>query len=166
MTADRELGTFHELVAELNYPMIVVTTVADGERSGCLVGFSTQCSIDPALFMVFLSDKNHTFRVAVAAGVLAVHFLSTEDQAIAELFGETTGDEIDKFGRCRWHEGPEGVPILDDCPTWFVGRIVDQHPVGGDHHGFLLEPVAAAKRRSIQQMGFQHVKDMEPGHSA
>ncbi len=47
-----------------------------------------------------------------------------------------------------------------------LGRVVDQLPVGGDHHGFLLEPVAAAKRRSIQQMGFQDVQDMEPGHTA
>ena len=39
---------FEECVAELDYPMIVVTVASGAERAGCLVGFSTKCSIDPA----------------------------------------------------------------------------------------------------------------------
>lgn len=38
-----------ETVAELlDYPMLVVTTAANGLRAGCLVGFTTQVSISPA----------------------------------------------------------------------------------------------------------------------
>src|SRR5207248_6722269 len=33
----------------------------------------------------------------------------------AALFGARTGDEVDKFTRCRWTSGPAGVPLLDDC---------------------------------------------------
>ena len=40
---------------------------------------------------------------------------------LAELFGGETGDEVDKFARCAWHEGPEGVPMLDGCANRFVG---------------------------------------------
>jgi flavin reductase (DIM6/NTAB) family NADH-FMN oxidoreductase RutF len=159
-----EEATFHELVAELNYPMVIVTAVAGDDRSGCLVGFSTQCSIHPPRFLVFLSEKNRTYRVATGADVLAVHFLTRADLELSVLFGEQTGDEVDKFDRCRWRAGPGGVPILEDCPTWFAGRIVERFHVGGDHHGFLLDPITAGKGRDIVQLGFQDVKDMEPGH--
>ena len=47
--------TFNALASELDYPMFVVTTAAGGAPAGCLVGFATQCSIDPPRFLVCLS---------------------------------------------------------------------------------------------------------------
>jgi flavin reductase (DIM6/NTAB) family NADH-FMN oxidoreductase RutF len=38
---------FDAFVAGLDYPMFVVTTAHDGERAGCLVGFTTQVSLHP-----------------------------------------------------------------------------------------------------------------------
>ena len=35
-----------------------VTTATDGAQAGCLVGFSTQCSIEPPRFGVWLSKLN------------------------------------------------------------------------------------------------------------
>src|SRR2546430_735081 len=114
-----------QLTSELDYPMIIVTTAAGGERSGCLVGFHTQCSIHPARWAVWISKANHTHRLALRAGVLAVHFPSAEDRDLAELFGEETGDQIDKFARCAWTEGRDGVPLLDRIGNRFVGRVRD-----------------------------------------
>jgi len=37
--------------------MIIITAAADGVLGGCLVGFQTQCSIDPARFLVCLSTN-------------------------------------------------------------------------------------------------------------
>ena len=64
---------FHRLVGRLDYPMFVVTTVAadDGERSGCLVGFATQCSIHPPRWVVWLSLANHTCTVDPIAAWVA-----------------------------------------------------------------------------------------------
>src|SRR5215467_12421657 len=109
-------------MAELEYPMYVVTASAGGERAGCLVGFGTQTSIHPPRFLVGISRKNHTLRVANDAQLLAVHVLSDDPQErrLAELFGGQTGDETDKFELCTWHEGPGGVPLLDDIPNFFV----------------------------------------------
>jgi flavin reductase (DIM6/NTAB) family NADH-FMN oxidoreductase RutF len=44
--------TFTKIMGSLDYPMLVVTAAAAGERAGCLVGFATQASIDPARFLV------------------------------------------------------------------------------------------------------------------
>ncbi len=157
--------TFAALTGDLDYFMLVVTTAARGERSGCLVGFSTQCSIDPPRFLVCLSDKNHTTRVAAEADALAVHFLPDTADDLAELFGSETGDRIDKFERCRWHPGPEGLPILDACGRWFAGRVLERRPLG-DHIAHLLEPFAAVKDDHGGTFAFHRAKRLEPGHQA
>ena len=43
------------IVEHLEYPMFVVAAAADGDADACLVGFTTQCSIDPSRFAAFLS---------------------------------------------------------------------------------------------------------------
>jgi flavin reductase (DIM6/NTAB) family NADH-FMN oxidoreductase RutF len=85
--------------------------------------------------------------------------------ALAELFGGQTGDEVDKFARCAWHEGPERVPILDECPNWFVGRVLWRADAG-DHDLFVLEPVAAENASSEGEFTFHRAKRIEAGHEA
>ena len=159
------LNSFPRLVADLDYPMVVVTAAAGGHKAGCLVGFATQCSIHPPRYAVWISRKNHTFGVASATGVLAVHFLSADDRPLAELFGSQSGDQVDKFARCRWHEGPAGVPVLDDCARWFAGEVVERLPTD-DHVGFLLAPLEVHAGPWPGQLGFQAVKSLDPGHDA
>jgi flavin reductase (DIM6/NTAB) family NADH-FMN oxidoreductase RutF len=48
--------------------MFIVTAVGrDGERAGCLVGFATQCSIQPPRFLACISRENRTFDVVTEA---------------------------------------------------------------------------------------------------
>jgi len=156
---------FSDLVGDLDYPMMIVTVAGGGEKAGCLVGFATQCSIDPPRFAVWISRKNHTFRVAQQAGVLVVHFPAADQLHLAELFGGTTGDEVDKFSRCRWREGPSGVPVLEDCSRWFAGEVLEQLPTE-DHVGFLLAPVEVHSGDWGGQLTFQSVQEIDPGHDA
>lgn len=153
---------------ELDYPLYVVTaTAVDGERSGCLVGFASQCSIRPARFVVWLSKANHTYGVALRAPCLAVHILDRDRHALAGLFGGRTGDRVDKFADVRWRPGPQGVPLLLDARAWFVGE-VREHADWGDHVGFLLDPVAEGGTGSSEGplLGLGDVTDLEPGHPA
>jgi flavin reductase (DIM6/NTAB) family NADH-FMN oxidoreductase RutF len=155
--------TFMQITGRLDYPMLVVTTATADERAGCLVGFSTQCSVDPARFIVCLSKRNRTFRVAELSNALAVHLLPAAAIDLARLFGSDTGDDLDKFTRCRWHEGPRGLPILDQSRWWFAGEILERHRFG-DHHGYLLEPFAAHDAGPGEMLGFGQVKRLSPGH--
>jgi flavin reductase (DIM6/NTAB) family NADH-FMN oxidoreductase RutF len=154
---------FNSLVSELDYPMFVVTGTGAGERVGCLVGFATQCSIDPPRFLVCLSKQNRTYRVARDAELLAVHFLPADEEDLAELFGGETGDRVDKFERTQWTEGPGGVPLLERCRNRFVGRVVERTDAG-DHVAFVLEPVAAEKGHPGDQFPFHRAKRIVAGH--
>ena len=162
---DRVADAFARFAASLDYSMVVVTAAADGQRSGCLVGFWTQVSIDPGRFLVCVSPANHTADVAESADHLGVHRLSTRHLGLARLFGEQTGDETDKFADCAWHEGAFGVPILDDCESWFVGRTIEKLDFG-DHRGFVLTPVAAAADDHQKPLTMAELPDLHPGHPA
>jgi flavin reductase (DIM6/NTAB) family NADH-FMN oxidoreductase RutF len=157
--------TFDDLVGGLDYPMFVVTAYDGTSHAGCLVGFATQCSIDPQRFLVCLSKKNHTHGVAAGSPVLALHLLRKDQHDTAELFGSRTGDEVDKLARCAWTAGPEGVPVLDDCHGWFAGRVLERHN-GGDHTVHLVEVVAAGGGGGGAVLTFDDVRDLEPGHEA
>ncbi|MGH2689045.1 MAG: flavin reductase [Actinomycetota bacterium] len=47
---------------KVDVAMYIVTVASASGPSGCLVGFSTQCSIKPPRLLVCLSEKDHTYR--------------------------------------------------------------------------------------------------------
>ncbi|NGP05554.1 flavin reductase [Rhodococcus sp. 14C212] len=163
MTTAHEV--FRSIVGRLDQPVFVVTTRVLEERTGCLVGFATQVSIDPPRFLVGLSISNRTFRVAAAAEHLVVHVLGRDQLPLARLFGGETGDEVDKFSRCAWHDGPHGLPVLDGVPAWFSGRVVGRAALG-DHVGFLLDPDGGECHGELNDV-IRHgdVRDLDAGHA-
>jgi flavin reductase (DIM6/NTAB) family NADH-FMN oxidoreductase RutF len=162
-----DVQAFDSIVARVDYPMFVVTALAGDERDGCLVGFATQCSIDPARFLVCMSDKNRTTRLLerAPADALVVHLVPEDAGHIVELFGGETGDDTDKFTRCEWTAGPDGIPLLADCPSWFAGRIVERIRLG-DHVGHVIEPFAGEDAAAGGWFPFSRAKEIEPGHEA
>ncbi|WP_343242452.1 MULTISPECIES: flavin reductase family protein [unclassified Streptomyces] len=148
----------------------VVTAVADGQRAGCLVGFASQCSLEPVRFAVWLSKANHTYRLALAASALAVHQLPRARHDLAERFGSLCSDRTDKFAGLPLEEGPEGALVLSDSLTWFVGRIHDRCD-GGDHVAFLLDPIAAHapapnSPETVSPLTLHDAGDITAGHPA
>lgn len=161
------MDAFHKIVGMLDVPMFVVTTRVGEHRSGCLVGFTSQVSITPPRFLVGLSKRNHTYRIAAdGATHLAVHLLTREHLELARLFGGQTGDRVDKFARCAWQDGPEGMPILCGAAAWFVGTVLHRFDLG-DHVGHLTEPVAGHAPAELSRLvTFSDVRDLDPGHEA
>ena len=156
---------FHALVSSVDYPMFIVTATAGEERSGCLVGFASQASIDPPRLIVLISKVNHTYDVAERAGALAVHFVSEANRHLASLFGEETGDQVDKFRQCRWEDGPLGTTVLPETRGWIVGRVVDRVDAG-DHVIHLLDVDSAHLGLEGSPLTFQEVRHLHPGHPA
>ena len=146
------------MLDELDYPMFIATVPGDG----CLVGFATQCSIDPLRFLACLSNKNRTYRLARDATHMALHVVPEDRADLAELFGGETGDEVDKLAQVDVSEGPGGVPLLVGCP-YLVGRVIERIDVG-DHVAFVLDVVAT--EGAAVPMRFQHARGIDPGHEA
>jgi flavin reductase (DIM6/NTAB) family NADH-FMN oxidoreductase RutF len=159
---------FEQIMATVDAPMVIVTARTVETTAGCLVGFSTQCSIEPRRYLVCLSKSNRSSRVAASASTLAVHVLHDDphDRALASLFGEETGRELDKFEHCAWHHGPGDTVVLDGC-DWFAGDIVERVDLG-DHVGFVLDVTqhGAATRTAEQYLGYVDVKGLDAGNPA
>lgn len=161
---DEVAQIFGRLMGSLDYPVFIVTTSAGDRRAGCVIGFATHASVQPARFLACLSRENRTHRLARDVDALAVHLVPRERFELVELFGGETGDEVDKFARCDWRAGPCDLPILDGCPSWFAGTIVSRHDLG-DHEGLLLSPLQARYEPGAPSY-FQDVRIIEPGHPA
>ena len=161
-----EADDFAELIASLDPAMAVVTTMSDRERAGCLIGFHAQSSIDPARYVVWLSKANHTFRVGLHARYFAVHFLGEADIEVARLFGTQSGDDVDKFACCSWEPGPEGLPLLADCPHRFTATRIALLDEGGDHVCFVLQPLEVAPAAPFQPLRLSGTTNLTPGHES
>jgi flavin reductase (DIM6/NTAB) family NADH-FMN oxidoreductase RutF len=145
--------------------MFIVTVAVGEEREGCLVGFVTQASIEPPRLIVMLSKANRTYRLAQHATELGVHFVRDADLDLASLFGEETGDHVDKFACCNWEAGPGRPPILRGTRGWLTGRILDRLDAG-DHVAHLLEISDAHLDSRGKQLSYQAVSAMAAGHPA
>lgn len=155
-----------DLLRHANQPTVIVTTRdLDGNRAGCLVGFASQCGIDPPLYALWLSVQNHTFTVASRSTHLAVHVLARHQRALAVLFGSLTDHSHDKFAHCDWTDGPFGLPILADAAGWFAGP-ARRVPSSGDHVLFVVSPQVTHGRLDAQPLSFQDVTDLSAGNPA
>jgi flavin reductase (DIM6/NTAB) family NADH-FMN oxidoreductase RutF len=158
-----DLSAFFDLV---DYPYYVVTVRApDGEMSGCLAGFVTQCSIDPPNFIACISKVNHTLGVAERSPGMGLHLLGEDQVDLARLFGEQTGDRIDKFASVDWRLGPTGAPLLVDAAVSMEGDVLGHFSVG-DHEAFLVRGVRAVAGGHVGLLTYRGAPPMEPGHPA
>jgi flavin reductase (DIM6/NTAB) family NADH-FMN oxidoreductase RutF len=151
------------LTGAIDYPVYVVTAGDDDNRSGCLAGFVTQSSMHPVQFLVCISKINHTYGTAQASTGLAVHLLGADQRDVASLFGEQSGDTMDKFERVAWSQGVTGAPILADCAAWVEGRIVGRMS-GGDHEAFLITVAGGGAGTHPGRFMWGDALDFEAGH--
>lgn len=162
MTTGDAIEAFEQIMSDVDPPAYIVTSAHAGDHAGCLVGYATQCSIDPPLFGVWLSKLNRTYRVARASQTVVVHLLRDGDDDLARHFGGETGDEVDKFAGIEWSSGPDGCPVVERL-DWFAGSIVDRFDTG-DHVAFVLAPRGGQRRHSARPLSISELGDIEAGH--
>lgn len=146
--------------------LLVVTTVAEGERAGCVVGFHTQSSISPQHYCLWLSKANHTYRVALRAQHFAVHFLTADDLGIAEAFGTRTGDDTDKFAGIDIEDGEHDVPLLSSCQNRFLLERISMLDVGGDHVCISGRVHSSQGGDSFTPLRLSDAAHLTPGHDS
>jgi flavin reductase (DIM6/NTAB) family NADH-FMN oxidoreductase RutF len=156
---------FDKFVTQLDASLVVVTASSDDQQAGCVVGFHTQCSIEPRRYAVWLSKANLTYRVSLFATHLAVHLLAEDDRSLLQLFGGTSGDRTEKFALCDWSPGPGGVPLLTACPTRAVLEITSRWDDGSDHACVVGTPIIA-EWTPTTPMRASEANDTEGGHDA
>lgn len=155
-----------DLMVSVDSPLIVVTTSAEGERAGCLVGFHSQSSISPARYCFWLSKANHTYRVSLRSSSFAVHFLSTDDLELARRFGSVSGEDTDKFADLDVSDAEGGAPLLTEVPNRIVVERLAMLDVGGDHVAVSARTVSVQTAGRFEPLRASHLGDLTPGHGS
>ena len=84
---------------------------------------------------------------------------------LARLFGEETGDVVDKFAAVDWRLGVTGAPLLVDSAVSMEGHILGHFSVG-DHEAFLVRAVRAVAGGHDGLLTFRSGPPLEAGHPA
>lgn len=159
-------GAFERLMASVDTAMIVVTTAAEDELAGCLVGFHAQSSISEQQYSVWLSKANHTYRVSLRATHFGVHFLTRDDLAIAERFGTQSGEQADKFAGLDFQLDEGGVPVIGDCPNRLVLERIATLDDGGDHVCITTRVQSTHTAGAFTPLRLSDVTHLDPGHAS
>jgi flavin reductase (DIM6/NTAB) family NADH-FMN oxidoreductase RutF len=157
---------FGTLMTSADPPLIVLTTAVGDERAGCLVGFHAQSSISPEQYCVWLSKANHTYRLALRSTRFAVHFLTTDDLAVAERFGTVSGEDTDKFAGLDVEFDAAGVPLLRACPNRMTLERIAMLDDGGDHVCVSTRVVSAVNARRFEPLRVSGAAHLDPGHDS
>lgn len=157
---------FDTLMASADPPLIVVTTAAQDERAGCLVGFHAQSSITPQHYCIWLSKANHTYRVSLRAAQFAVHFLTEEDFALAERFGTLSGEDTDKFADLDVQLDQNGVPLLRACPNRMSLERIAVLDDGSDHVCLTTRVRSANTTGDFEPLRVSSATHLDPGHDS
>lgn len=157
---------FETLMESVDPPLIVVTTAAEGEQAGCLVGFHAQSSIDSEHYCLWLSKANHTYRLGLRAKHFAVHFLTDRDLPLAQTFGTQCSAETDKFADLATDTDDHGVPLLRDCPNRLVLERIAVLDDGGDHVCLTTRILSAETGGGFTPLRVSDADGLEPGHPA
>ncbi len=163
MSESADLAPFLDRV---DYPFYLVTLRSpDGEMSGCLAGFVTQCSISPPNFLVCISKVNHTLAVAQQSSGMGLHLLGADQVDLARLFGEETRDLVDKFASIDWRLGSTAAPLLVESAVSMEGQILGHFSVG-DHEAFLMRAVRSVAGGHRGILTYRTAPPLQPGHPA
>lgn len=157
---------FGALTAAADPAMIVVTTAAEGERAGCLVGFHAQSSISAAHYCLWLSKTNHTYRVGLRATHFAIHFPTAEDLDLAKRFGTLSGQDEDKFSGLEISVDESGVPLLEACPHRMLVERLTLLDDGGDHVCITATVRSACSPGRFEPLRLSDVVHLRAGRAA
>ncbi len=116
----------------------VVTTAADGVKTGITVSAFSSLSLDPPLVLICIDKNAAAHDVIQRAGKFAVNILGADQESVSNRFASR---EEDKFGGVTWHEGTSGLPVLDGSLA-NVECELHESLTGGDHTIFVGRVVA------------------------
>jgi len=134
------------------YPtgVAIITSVAEGQPVGFVVGSFTSISLDPALVGFFVTLTSSTFTLIKEAGVFCCNVLSSDHGALSAKFSSKS---TDRFEGVDWRPGPTSSPILKEAVAWLDCTLYDIHQVG-DHYLVVGEVVDLRAARNVTPLLF------------
>lgn len=126
------------LFMTLTQGVYVVGVAEAGLHNAFTASSVMQVSMQPPMLGLAVNPGNASYPLLVAGGIFTVTVLQNDQRALADLFGNHSARDTDKFDAVSWHAAPSGVPVLDDGLSYFECRLMSKLPAG-DHVVVLAE---------------------------
>ena len=110
----------------------VTARQADGTPVGFTATSLASLSSVPPLATFNMARTASSWPAILETQRLVIHTLGARNRALAERM---SGPSALRFLGEHWHEGPYGLPILNDVTSWMVGSIIERIPV---HNGAIV----------------------------
>lgn len=124
--------------------VVVITADAGDGPAGFTATSLVSVSLQPPLVSFALSSTASSWPAIDRAATVVINFLDADQHPIAGRFA-TSG--IDRFAApTRWSRLGTGEPVLDDAPSYLLGRIEHRVRVG-DHHLVVARLATLGERR-------------------
>jgi len=120
----------------------VVTATYNGVTHGMTVNSFTSISLAPALIVISLQRTSRTRELVAEAGAFGLTILSTEQQAISDLFAGRAKNPGDRFANIKTKTLITGAPLIEGGLAWMDCRVVHTYD-GGTNTLFVGEVVSA-----------------------
>jgi flavin reductase (DIM6/NTAB) family NADH-FMN oxidoreductase RutF len=125
VTAERFRSVFRDHAARV----AIVTARSGGSPAGFTATSLSSVSLQPPMVSFAISSSASAWATFSRSRRIAVHLLSDDQDWLAARFA-TSG--IERFADVRWHPGPAGEPVIEDCAA-LLHCHVTQHVPAGDH---------------------------------
>lgn len=147
---EADLRAFRTALGSFATGVTVVTARApSGEPVGITANSFASVSLEPPLILWSPAKSSRRFAAFAQAERFAVHILAQDQQAVCDAFVRAQ----DSFAETAWTEGPEGLPLLDDCLARFLCS--REAVLEGGDHAILLGRVWSAACREGAPLVFQ-----------
>lgn len=139
----------------------VITASGDAGPVGFTATSLASVSARPPLLSFGVGTGSSSWPAVSAADHVGVHLLGEHQEDLAATFARSGADRF--TAPTAWHEGPQGVPVLDDVLAWLVCRVVGRVPAG-DHRIVLAEvlhgdPTGTGRPLLYHQGGYHGLRD-------
>jgi flavin reductase (DIM6/NTAB) family NADH-FMN oxidoreductase RutF len=150
MTGDLKQD-FREAMAHLATAVSVITTSAEGTRSGMTASAVCSLSMEPELLLVCINRRAAMHDAVRKCGKFAINVLPQGAEQLALSFARPS--TTDKFAGVPLLPGSD-PPLLRDALSTFVCALHECVP-GGDHSIFVGKVEACARRAGVPLLHFR-----------
>jgi len=140
--------TMHEALRLMPYGIHAVGVgTEDGQRNAFIASWTTQCSFEPALFLVAMRKETENEGLVKAGGAFSVSFLSKEQTDLARQLVKPKHQVGDKLSDISHFTEATDTPILKDAVAYLECKLVSTKDAG-DHVLAIGEVVNAGLNES------------------
>lgn len=129
----KKTKTMHEVLRLMPYGIYAVGVgTQDGERNAFIASWATQCSFEPALFLVAIRKETVNQDLVKAGGAFSISFLSKEQTGLARQLVKPKHQVGNKLDQISHFAEATDTPILRDAVAFLECKLVSMEETG-DH---------------------------------